>query len=327
MSTLNLIYSVLSYDDESATTNNNPTQRTPDWSRQYFGIDVDNPQGQKFTIPANASLTLFDGSRTVNLNGSSAYTLSKVSGSTYRLTNTAGAAPAFRTARTVGVDATSTFNVAINNGALVTMTQTSGTASNFTTVSPGDILYVASTSPFNALNEGYFSVLASSTSSLSFENADASAESNITLTTSYATEFRVFSNDNVQVGDTLVISSGFSTVTQGTYQLTAVNTDFVEFTSSRALPLESGVVVGATGLTVYSNAKFFIHIEANQNCVLRLNGEATDNTKIEPFTLDSGGVQGIRGIYSKIGSTYRAVLVNKSPTATVSIFLFTAERP
>ncbi len=325
MSTLNLLYNILSYEDDVSATNNNPSQRSPDWSRQYYGISCGSPQGQSFTIPANSSLTLFDGARSVTLNSSSAYSLTKTTGSTYRLTNTAGAAPVFRTARTTGVDATSTFNVAINNGALVTMSATSGTSPNFTTVSPGDILYVANTSPFNALNEGYFSVLSSNTSSLSFENADASAESNITLTTSYATEFRVFSNDNVQVGDTLVIQAGFSTVTQGSYQITAVNTDFVEFTSSKLLPLESAVV-GATGLAIYSNAKFFIHIEANQNCVLRLNGDSTDNTKIEPFTLDTGGVQGIRGIYSKIGSSYRAVLINKSPTSAASVFLFTAER-
>jgi len=327
VSVLNLLYNVLAYDDDVAVTNNNPSMRSPDFSRQYFGINVDNPQGQRFSIPPNSSLTLFDGTRTVNLSATGTYSITKTTGSTYRLTNTAGTAPAFRTARTTGIDATSTFNVAINNGALVTMSHTSGTSPNLTTAQAGDVFYVASTSPFNVLNEGYFTVLASTTTSLSFENANASAESNITLTTNFASEFRVFSNDNVQIGDTLVLNSGFSTVTQGTYEITAVNTDFIEFVSSRALPLEANVVVGATGITIYSNAKFFIHIEANQNCTLRLNGESTDNTKIEPFTLDSQGVQGIRGIYSKIGSTYRAVLVNKSPTTAASVFLFTAERP
>lgn len=325
MSQLNLIYGILAYDDTGTSTNNNPSQRIPDFSRQYYGLSVSNPQGQKFSVSPNSSLTLFDGTRNVTLSTSSAFTLTNPAGSTYRLTSAAGPAPAFRTARTTGVDATSTFNVSINNNALVNLTHTSGTAPNFTTASPGDILYIATGSPFSILNEGYFPVLSVTTTQLSFENSNAVAESNITLTTNFATEFRVFSNDNVQVGDTLVITAGFSTVTQGSYEITAVNTDFVEFTSSKPLPLETAVV-STTGLTIYSNAKFFMHIETNQNSVLRLNGDTTDNNKIEPFTSDSGSNPGIRGIFSKIGSTYKATFVNKSPTSTASIFLFTAER-
>ncbi len=325
MSNLNLIYGILAYEDCGTATNNNPAQRVPDFSRQYFGLSVGNPQGQVFSVSPNSSLTLFDGTRSVSLSTSSAFALTNPSGSTYRLTNTAGPNPAFRTERATGVDATSTFNVSINNNALVNLTNTSGTTPNFTTAQPGDTLYIASGSPFSILNVGYFPILGVSATQLSFENNNAAAESNITLSTSFATQFRLFSSDGVQVGDTLVISAGFSTITQGSYEVTAVNTDFIEFTSSRPLPLETAVV-GANGLTIYSNAKFFIHIETNQNSVLRLNGDITDNNKIEPFLADDGSVPGIRGIFSKIGSSYRAVLVNKSPTTTASVFVFTAER-
>lgn len=325
MSNLNLIYGILAYEDCGTGVNNNPSQRVPDFSRQYYGISVGNPQGQVFSVSPNASLTLFDGSRSVSLSSSSAFTLTNPTGSTYRLTSTAGPNPGFRTERTTGVDATSTFNVSINNNALVNLTQTSGTAPNFTTAQPGDVLYIASDSPFSILNEGYFPVLSVTTTALSFENNNAAAESNITLSTSFASQFRLFSNDGVQVGDTLVIAAGFSTITQGNYEITAVNTDFIEFTSSRPLPLETAIV-GATGLTIYSNAKFFVHIETNQNSVLRLNGDSTDNNKIEPFVADDGSSPGIRGIFSKIGPSYRAVLVNKSPTTTASVFVFTAER-
>lgn len=325
MSNLNLIYGILAYEDTSTGVNNNPSQRIPDFSRQYYGISVSNPQGQVFSVPPNASLTLFDGTRTVNLSSTSAFALTNPSGSTYRLTSTAGPSPAFRTARTTGVDATSTFNISINNNALVNLTQTSGTAPNFTTAQPGDVLYIATGSPFSVLNEGYFPVLSVTTTQVSFQNNNAAAESNITLGSSFASQFRIFSNDNVQAGDTLVISSGFSTITQGSYEVTAVNTDFIEFTSSQPLPLETAVV-GASGLTIYSNAKFIVHVETNQNSVLRLNGDLTDNNKVEPLLLDDGNIQGIRGIFSKIGSAYRAVLVNKSPANTASIFVFTAEK-
>lgn len=325
MSNLNLIYGILAYDDPGTATNNNPTQRVPDWSRQYFSISVDSPQGQKFSIPANSSITLFDGTRSVTLTSSSQFTLTNPSGSTYRLTSASGPSPAFRTQRATSVDATSAFNISINNNALANITYTTGTSPNFAAVQPGDTLYLASGSPFSILNEGYFPILSVTTTQLSFQNDNAVAESNITLSTSFATQFRVFSSDNVQPGDTLVISSGFSTVTQGSYEVTAVNTDFVEFISSKPLPLETATV-GATGVTVYSQAKFFMHIETNQNSVLRLNGDSSDNLKIEPFTMDDGNIPGIRGIFSKIGASYRAVLVNKSPTTTASVFLFTAER-
>ncbi len=325
MSNLNLIYGILAYDDTGTATNNNPSQRIPDFSRQYYGISVDNPQGQKFSIPANSSLTLFDGSRSIVLSSTSSFALTNPSGSTYRLISTGGPSPAFRTARSTGVDATSTFNISVNNNALVNVTYTSGTSPNFSAVQPGDTLYIASGSQFSALNEGYFPVLAVTTTQLAIENNNAAAESNISLSTSYASDFRVFSSDGVQVGDTLVISAGFSTVTQGSYEITAVNTDFIEFTSSKPLPLETAVV-GASGLTIYSQAKFFLHIETNQNCVLRLNGDTSDTVKIEPFLADDGNSPGIRGIFSKIGSSYRAVLLNKSPTSTASVFVFTAER-
>jgi len=325
MSNLNLIYGILAYEDAGTATNNNPSQRIPDFTRQYYGISVGNPQGQVFSVPPNSSITLFDGTRAVSLSSSSAFALTNPSGSTYRLTSTAGPNPAFRTPRTLGVDATSTFNVSINNNALVNVTGTSGTLPNFSTVVPGDTLYIDSGSPFSILNKGYFPILAATTTQLSIENNNAIAESNITLSTSFASQFKVFSSDGVQVGDTLVISSGFSTITQGNYEVTAVNTDFIEFTSSRPLPLETATV-GVSGLTVYSQAKFFVHIETNQNAVLRLNGDSSDSNKIEPFTADSGGVPGIRGIFSKVGSSYRAVLINKSPTTTASVFLFTAER-
>lgn len=326
MATLNLLQSILAFDDPGTSTNSNPSQRICDYSRQFFGISVANAESQKFTVPANSSLTLFDGTRTTTIAGGTVFDLVSPSISTYRLNYVSGTTPGFRTSRTLSTDATTAFNVTINNNALVTLSYASGTAPNFTSVLVGDTLYISNTSPFNVLNTGYFIIVSKTATSISFQNPNAVAESGIALGASFASKFLIYSSDNIQVGDTLVISAGFSPVTQGAYEVTAVAPTFVEFISTTPLPLETGITPGSTGIVFYSQAKFIIYIEANQNCSLRLNAETSNNVNIEPLTFDTASSVGIRGIFSKIGNTYKAILVNRSTVNPATVFIFTAER-
>ena len=129
MATLNLLSSVLSYDDNiSSTVNNNPYKRVPDWSTQIYGLTVKNPQALKYTVAPNSSVNLFDGTHSTAIDNTTAFSLTFVSGSTYRLQYTAGTAPLFRIPRLLSTDATTTFSVSINNNSVVTYTHVAGTA-------------------------------------------------------------------------------------------------------------------------------------------------------------------------------------------------------
>lgn len=326
MAKLNLMANVLAYDDNiSSTVNSNPFKRVPDWSTQIYGLLVKNPQALKYTVAPNSSITLFDGTRATSIDGTTTFSLTWQSGSTYRLQYTAGTAPLFRTPRALAVDATTAFTVSINNNSIVTMTNSSGTPPDFSTVQIGDTLYISPTAPFNALNRGYFQIVSKTTTSISFQNASAGAETNIALGASFATVFQIYSSGPVVVGDTLIISAGFSIVTQGSYIITAVTPTFVEFLSTNPLPNETGILPTATGLIFYFSAKFILYIEVNQKCSLRLNADTGDHVILEPALLDINSVEGIKGIFTKIGTSYKGILINQSINSC-DVFAFMAEK-
>lgn len=326
MAKLNLMASVLAYDDNiSCTVNSNPYKRVPDWSTQIYGLIVKNPQALKYSVIPNSSITLFDGTRATSINNTTTFSLTWQSGSTYRLQYTSGTLPVFRVARILATDATTAFTVSINNNSIVNLTFSSGTPPDFTNVQIGDTLYISPTSPFNALNEGYFQIVSKTSTSISFQNPSAGVETNIALGVNYATDFQIYSSGPVVVGDTLIISDGFSIVTQGSYIITAVTPTFIEFLSTNPLPNETGIIPTATGLVIYSSAKFVIYMEVNQKCSLRLNDDTGDHVIIEPALIDVGGVEGAKGIFSKIGMSYKGILVNKSIN-TCDVFVFTAEK-
>ncbi len=310
------------YDDSaSGLINNNPKLRVADWSRQWFGLDVENPQSQNFVIPPNSSLTLFDGTRSIAVDGTTVFSITNTQGSTYQVIATSGTAPGFRTARSLNTSDTTTFSVSINNNSIVSFTQTSGASVTFTSVQVGDILYIAPGSLFNAGNKGFFPIVAKGANYVQIQNTSAVAESNISLTTGYATNFQIFSSSGVQVGDTVKMSIGFSPVTLGTYQVTAVAPTFFEFLSSNPLPLETGIQPTASGLAFYNNSKFMTYLEVDQNCYLNFDGDTSNSNTVEPFDASSG----VDGVFIKFGSNYRGVLTNRSLLNSCSVYFFSAE--
>ncbi len=324
MTTLNLLTNILAYDDTGCNTNNNPTKRVPDYAFQALGLSVKNSKAEHLTISPNTSLTIYSGVRTTNTSATTTFSISLTTSSTYRLSATGGTAPAFKTARVTSVDATTAFDVTINNAALVTLTNSAGTAPNFSTVSAGDKIYLGPTTSFNVMNKGYFTILAKTSNSISFVNPLAVVETGILLNASFATDFQVYANDNVQVGDTLVISAGFSVITQGNYTITAVTPTFLEFTSTAPLPLETGISPGAAGITIYSASKFYLFLTSDQPGAIQLNGDTSSNVKIEPINV---GNASIAGTFQKVGTSYQVVFKNLSLVNTANIFVFSAEKP
>lgn len=323
MSTLNLLHSMVAYNDTtSGIINNNPKFRVADWNRSYFGLDVSNPQSQNLVIPAGSSYTLYDGSRSTTIDNTTTFSITTTIGSTYRIFWTSGTLPGFRVQRSLSTSATTSFNVTVNNNAVVSISQSAGPAVDFSTVQIGDILYISNTSLFNVANQGYYPIIAKGSNYIQIQNNVAAAESNISLTTGFANDFQIFSSTGVKVGDVAVISGGFSVVSQGSYQVTAVAPTFFEFTASNPLPIETGIAPTAAGLNFYNNAKFITYIETDQNCFIRFDSDSTNVGTIEPFAPESG----IMGMYIKTGYNYKAVLVNRSPIAPCNVYLFTCEK-
>jgi hypothetical protein len=75
------------------------------------------------------------------------------------------------------------------------------------------------------------------------------------------------------------------------------------------LPVAQLGVPTATGLIFYYAAKKFIKAEADQECVLRQNGDTSDICRLSPWVAgDSSQV----AEYVKAGPTWSLTVVNKS---------------
>ena len=334
MKLLNLAHHILAYDPVSGETNN-PLKRFTDWTRRYNNLQVNKPQSDNICVAPGATKSLFSGVVATSIDGTTAFSIALLSGSStsYRMTSTAGTSPNFRTARSIASDATSQISVTVNNNATATFTASGGTIADFSVVQVGDILRISGTStgdsngPFNDLNEGYWVVLAKTATTLTCKRQagvdfSAAAESGIVLGASFATNFIVYSAAGVQIGNKVQISFGFSSVTQQTFTVTQVAPLFIEFVSTSSLPLETGIIPTATGMIFYSSLKRIVYIEADQECVIRVNGMTGNELRLSPFVAgDSDQV----AVFHQIGSAYSLDIVNKSEINTLNVFYFIAE--
>jgi hypothetical protein len=154
---------------------------------------------------------------------------------------------------------------------------TNSTALNLSGVIAGDNVVIGSN--FNVSNQGQFIILASTSTSFTIANPIGVNEGPIALGSGFAAQLQIFSADNVQVGDFIKISGGFSAVTLGTYEITQVSANSLTFSSVNLLPTEGPVTTEA--IAIYSDAKSLVYVECDQPCSLIINGVVTD--AIEPF--------------------------------------------
>lgn len=314
---------------EDANSSNNPLERIVSWQRTFPNISVNNPLSRKYTVPANASLTVFNGTVSTSIDGTSAFSiaLNAYNSSIYRITNTGGTAPVFRTDRALAQNG-NTITVVVNNNATATFA-TSGT---YPSVTVGDTVFVPSTltgdaalsSPFNILNGGLWVVLAATSTVLTLTRpagTDFSAAAEAVVLSSSA-QLQAFSSAGVQVGNTLEISAGFSPVTRKSYIVSAVTPSWVEFVSTESLPLETGILPTASGMIFYSDAKRFIRVEADQPCYVRFNGDTSNNNRCDPREVASkSGV----AWNEKWGTCWQLVIVNRSTSTPLNVVVLSAE--
>jgi hypothetical protein len=279
-------------------TSNNPQFRNFQWTREVDNDSISTALSETFQIPAGTTQSLFNGVRTLTQDGTTEYSLAPIPFSTtsYSLTYESGTAAGFRTLRSIGTDATTQVTTSVN-GVVETFTFTGGTLPSLSSVQVGDQVLIGSN--FNPLNRGIWTIISVTTTSFSIVNGAAFTEGPITLGSGFATQLRIFSSSGVQIGDTLVISSGFSPVSQNSYQVTQVTDYSLTFAwAGNALPTEGPI---DTEIAVYYAFKSMVYMESDQSLELLING-ANSGPIITPYVSNGKVYPGVFLINSSIYS-------------------------
>lgn len=316
MPNLNLLVFLNSYSDPNSS--NNPSLSNFKWDREINGLSVENPQSLAFSLAPGETRVLFNGSRTLAQDGTTLYSiaLKPLTSNTYILSNTGGTAPDFRTPRAPGADATTQISVVLN-GPLATFSSTGGTP--LALLSGGVVVgdYVRIGNLFNPANQGEWKIIAVTATSFTVENELAAAEGPITLGSGFAAQLQIYSAAGVQIGDTLNITGGFSPVTQGSYKITSVGAEFLEFYSTDVLPAEGPIMTQA--IAAYIDAKQLVYLESDQHCSMILNG--VGGGEIQPFVINNSTQP---GIFMRTSTIYSMSVTNNS-TSPANLFLASVE--
>lgn len=316
MPTLNFLVFLNAYSDSNPS--NAPSLSNFKWNREVDGLPVSNPASLPVSLAPGETKTLFNGSRTLAQDGTTQYSLAlkALTSNTYVLSNVAGTAPNFRTPRSPGADATTQITV-VQNGPLITFSSTGGTPLNLIVggVVVGD--YVRLGNLFNQANQDESKIIARTATSFTVENELGVAEGPITLGSGFAAQLQIYSALGVQVGDTIIISGGFSLVSQASYKITAVGAEFVEFFSADTLPTEGPILTQA--IAIYSSAKQFVYLEADQRCGITLNG--VSGNEVQPFIINN---KIIPGVFMRTSTIYSMSVTNNS-TDPAELWMASAE--
>jgi hypothetical protein len=326
MALLDIHSSHLIYGDTQVVTAN-PKRVYVDWSRHHNSVQVERPESKSFVVEPGQSLSLFSGSRSTAIDGTTAFalTLNPALASVYRLTATGGAAPAFRTARSFSPSGVA-LTLTVNNNATLELSMGSGTFN----AQVGDTVLLPGTttgdsaSPFSPLNVGLWIVVGATTTKLTLVRPVGTDFQGVgeVVTPSTNAQLLIYSAAGVQVGDKVEISAGFSSVTQQAFLVSAVTPSWIEFTSTQALPLETGITPGAAGMTFYTSVKRFVRVEVDQEAVLRFNGDTGNTNRLAPRV--AGDADQMAHL-EKWGPTWQLVVVNRSTTASMVVNTISAE--
>jgi len=326
MSFLTIASKLVAFSDSEATSQ--PLMKNFDWTMGLKNLTISDPKSFSGTLGAGLTTTIFDGTRATTLDNTTAWdtSLSTLdSGTRYRFTWTDGTDPTLREDRgmtlssqpvQVIVNADSTVDMVLGNGGLGAFPYIFGGGGS--TIIAGDILFIPgeitgdAAGPFNAENTGFWVVLNVFSPTdiqlarLPGESFTASGET-ITLTSD--TQLQIFAADGVQVGDSVSISSGFAVSSRRTYIVDRVTSTWFEVVSSAAIPIQADIRPTAAGLIFYSDGKRFVHLEADQEAVVRFDGDTGDTCRCSPA---EPGDRSQPGWVQKFGPCHKLILVNKS---------------
>lgn len=308
---LNVITHILAYD--SKTTTDNPIRRYADWARRIFNIPVQEPVSSHIELEPLTSRVIFDGSRTHNLvAGTSLVSLALIDSkkSKYRLST--DELDAFRSSRVVA--SITDCQVTVNNNSVVIF---DFGAANLAAVQVGDImriktklLYDDQPFAFNPLNGGYWKILSVAAGQVQAVRMKGEAFSAVNETVqSVAGDVEFFSAQEIQVGDKVKISGTLSSVSHRIYNVADVNPQYIDLVSSQPLPEEEDVEYQADSIVFYTQAKKLLYIESDQELVIRVNGDTSENITIIPVIVGDANAP---AYFHMWGEVYKLELLNKS---------------
>jgi hypothetical protein len=313
MNLLNMTTQILAYSADISGQTDNPHMRNFDWERRFANIEIRNPKSFQSVVAPGESITLFDGTRSHSMTGSTVLTMALLdaSKSIYRLSVTSGPS-GFRTARSIS--GLTTCNVTINNNSVAVFDFAGAT---LTGVVPGDIMrikgaatYDAGPYVFGSLNAGLWKIIGINGTAVSCvrfvgEQFIGGNES----VTGISGDVQIYSSAGIQVGDKVSIDGSFSIVTQRVYTISAVTPTTIDFVSTISIPNESSVTYIPDSISFYTQAKKIVYVECDQDAVVRFDGETSNKTKINPI---QPGSPCLVGYIHKWGSTFKCEVVNIS---------------
>lgn len=309
--------------------NSNPQNRYFDWAQNQV-VQVDNPKMVPMDVAPGDTVTVFSGQRSTSIGSGTQFTmaLSPISSITYRFTWTGtGTNPVFRVDRGLTLS-TSSVVVTANSNQTVSF---AGTTGAFSAVQVGDTLFIPgpmtgdSTSPFNASNQGLWTVISKDGTSTTLQLQRPAPAGFLAATETVPVtangQVIAFSAAGVQVGDSVDISAGFSTSIQKTYTVTAITPTWFEVVDTTGLPVTETAVPGTTGIAFFSSPRTYIMVICSQEAVVRLNGDTGNTNRVSPI---AAGDEGQTGWYEKWGPVWSLVVVNRSNTV-MSLKVLAAE--
>jgi hypothetical protein len=319
MSKLSLLVYLNAYEDRHSS--NAPNRSNFKWERDINSILVSNPNSLAMELAPGETRALWNGERALTQDGTTQYSISLVpfSTTTYQLAWTGGTNPTFRTARATGADASTQVTVTLN-GTVLTFSSTGGTSFNL--ISGGVVVgdYVQIGNLFNAANQGTWQIIAVTATSFSVVNPVGVAEGPYTLGSGFASQVSIYSAAGVQVGDTLSITGGFSPVTQGSYTVTAVSAQNVQFSSVGVLPQQGPITT--EDITFYFMAKKLVYVESDQHITMLINGVSGDEIVPDVNCVCAGSLT--PGLFLRTSIMYSMSVTNVSIN-TAHVFFATVE--
>lgn len=306
----------LSFMDAEASSQ--PLQKSFDWSLNIKAVSFSDPKTFAGSIAAGDQVVVFDGTRTTTIDGTSAFASSLSSldaGSRYRFTWTGGTNPGLRADRGLTLSG-QTVTVVLNADQTVNFQLGGGT---FGATVAGDTIYIpgantgdAAPTPFSATNTGFWTVIAvlgaTNIQATRLAGASFTATGEVIPVTANS-QFQSFTAAGVQLGDSVTISAGFAPASRRTYTIDRVTSTWFEVLSTTPIAAESGKLPGAAGMVVYTDAKRFVHLEADQESVAQFNGDTGVTGTMSPV---QPGDKTQPGWIEKMGAAFKLVVVNKS---------------
>ena len=298
-----------SYSD--AASSNEPNLNHFKWLRDIAGIEVSDPKSLSCTVSPLSQTDIFSGMVDLDQDLTTRYDLSLQPGTSnyYTITHVLGQVPNFRQLRAIGIDETTEITIE-KSGQTAIVRFTNGQLPDLSSVQIGDIFLNRSYGL--AANQGQFKILSKTADTLTIQSPNA-VEEILVLDMDFVSDLKVFSATGVQKEDKVLLNSGFSSASFGTYEIFSIEDDRITFFSTKILPAESSI---QSTLVIYSNAKRFIYIESQTPITAIVNGQ---EMPIAPIT-----GQKDHGILLVTNTCYSLSIKNDSASPAI-IFIASAE--